>query len=675
MVWQRLSRWFLAPNRSPRLASNGFRPRIEGLEERLAPAVFTVTTANNAGAGSLRAAIISANSSAGADTITFAIGSGVQKINLLSALPQITETVTIDATTQPGYAAKPVVVLKGNRAGAGANGLSIAGVNANGCVVMGFAIRSFQGSGIVIESDNNTVAGCFIGTNPSGTAPAGNLQHGIVLKGDAANNTIGGNSSTTGNLISGNGLNGILLQGNGVTGNTLLGNYVGTNAAGTFTIPNGLDGIRISQGADTTTIGVTGAGNFIAGNGRHGVNIAGTGCSNNIVAGNSIAFNNAAGVRIAGGATNNTLGGASPTPGNVMAINGTFGVLITGAGTTGNKVQGNFIGTNSNGTAAAANMLDGVVIEKGASGNFIGGAGTGNLISGNNRFGISIKNDGTTGNLVSGNTIGLDSTGGGTMSNGAGGIRVVGGADGNTIGGTAAGASNVISGNKGVGVLVSATDSTKIIGNYIGSGPGGVGTFGNKSHGVFITKGSANTSVGDLTGAAGNLIANNQGAGVLIGTDPATKFITPAGTGNAVLGTVFFANVLQGIDLGPKDGVTANDPGDGDGGPNNRQNKPGVTSAVVQTGSTELLVNVSLASVAGTTFRIEIFASVTADASGFGEGQKYLGFVDITTDAAGLATGTITVPYQTSFGTKVTATATNLTTLDTSEFSEAKTTT
>ena len=83
-----------------------------------------------------------------------------------------------------------------------------------------------------------------------------------------------------------------------------------------------------------------------------------------------------------------------------------------------------------------------------------------------------------------------------------------------------------------------------------------------------------------------------------------------------------------------------------------------------------LKVRRNLASLPNTTFRIEFFASTTADASGFGEGQNFLGSLDVTTDATGAATGTGTFTYTNTLGAQITATATNLTTNDTSEFSQ-----
>ncbi len=81
-------------------------------------ATFTVTDANDTGAGSLRQAITDANTAAGTDTIVFNIaGAGAHTISLTTALPTITETVTIDATTQAGYASRRADDRAGRRRG------------------------------------------------------------------------------------------------------------------------------------------------------------------------------------------------------------------------------------------------------------------------------------------------------------------------------------------------------------------------------------------------------------------------------------------------------------------------------------------------------------------------------------------------------------------------------
>src|SRR5687767_11244452 len=76
-------------------------------------AVIPVTTNADSGAGSLRQAILDSNASAGTvDVITFNIpGAGPHTIVLASALPDITDPVVVDATTQPGYSFLPLIEL------------------------------------------------------------------------------------------------------------------------------------------------------------------------------------------------------------------------------------------------------------------------------------------------------------------------------------------------------------------------------------------------------------------------------------------------------------------------------------------------------------------------------------------------------------------------------------
>ena len=84
------------------------------LEGRVLFSTYTVTTAADAGAGSLRQAIVDANKHAGPDAIHFAIGTGPRTIAVASALPTITDPLVLDATTQPGFAGKPLIELTGS---------------------------------------------------------------------------------------------------------------------------------------------------------------------------------------------------------------------------------------------------------------------------------------------------------------------------------------------------------------------------------------------------------------------------------------------------------------------------------------------------------------------------------------------------------------------------------
>ncbi|MBD2461131.1 DUF4347 domain-containing protein [Oscillatoria sp. FACHB-1407] len=308
-----------------------------------------VTNTNDSGVGSLRAAIDFANSNPDASTITFNIpGGGVQTINLLSALPTLNSQVTIDGTTQPGFADSPLIVLNGASAGAGVNGLTLNNSN----TIRGLVIQGFNGSGILISGSSNVVQGNYIGTNALGTGAIANTDNGIRISGNG--NFIGGSLAGQGNVISGNGDQGIAILGNN---NTVRGNIIGLAANGTAALGNLDDGILITLSASNNTIGgtTTGDRNVIGSNSNNGVSIS-TGAANNIVQGNYIGTaadgitargNGIHGVSIGNGAINNAIGGTTAVSGNLIANNGADGVSVFGTSTTGNTVQGNSIFSNA----------------------------------------------------------------------------------------------------------------------------------------------------------------------------------------------------------------------------------------------------------------------------------------------------------------------------------------
>jgi titin len=567
------------------------------------------------------------------------------------------------------------------------NGIQIFAAATNniiGGIGSGNVISANDGNGVVLTGvgvTGNIVEGNAIGTNGAETSSLGNVASGIEISQGATGNTIGGTALGTENLISGNGKFGIVITDKGTSGNTVTGNGIGLDAAGTAALPNIGGGIQITASATNNAIGgtATGAGNLISGNDKFGIVITSTGTSGNTVTGNVIGLNdtgNAAlantggGIEIASSATNNIIGGNATGARNEISGNGGDGILLTGVGVTGNVIEGDYIGTNLNGSAAVANKDDGVGLSAGATGNFIGGTatGAGNLISGNSGYGVHIFGTGTSGNTLLSNTIGLNALGTAALANATG---VFINASGNTIGGTITGAGNTISGNKDDGILIFAANKTVVESNRIGTLSGGTGVFGNGSQGVFITDGSANNTVGGTVTGAGNVIANNGGVGVLIGSDPSAGFTIAAGTGNAILGNSIFANAHLGIDLGPKNGVTPNHPAGLTPGPNHYQNYATITSATTLSGGTQIQIDISLISVPNTTFRIEVFADPTADKSGFGQGQNFLGFIEVTTNASGVATGSATFTYSSSLGSNISLTTTNEKTNDTSEFAQS----
>jgi hypothetical protein len=354
--------------------------------EQAIMAIFTVTNTADSGPGSLRQAILDANSNAGLDQIDFAIpGTGPFTIQPTSALPAITEAVVIDGYTQSGAItngscsgiATLQVVIRGVSAGPSANGLTLA---SSGSTVRGLVINGFGGNGIEISGNSNNINGNFIGTNATGTAAAANGANGIQIT-SGTGNIIGGSTPAARNVISGNLFHGISV-GSDSSANTIIGNYIGTNASGSAALGNGVDGINLFQsggniigGNATTALGCA-PGNLISGNNEDGIGIAGQLSRGNAVQGNLIGTNasgtsdlgnSSVGIEI--NASANGIGGATATTRNIISGNDGGGVVIGGGNS--NLVQGNYIGTNLAGTAAIRNP-DGIRIDTGADNNQIG---------------------------------------------------------------------------------------------------------------------------------------------------------------------------------------------------------------------------------------------------------------------------------------------------------------
>src|SRR5215207_1939962 len=193
----------------------------------------------------LRAAIQESNDTNGVDQIRFNIVSAasVKTISPASALPTITEALTINGYSQTGASANTLaegndavlkIQLNGTNAGS-ANGLVI---QASDSTVKGLVINRFEGNGVLISGSGATgtkVQGNFLGTNAAGSADRGNGDDGVDVFG-ADNNTIGGTTAGARNVISGNNQDGVQISGNAsigiATGNEVLGNFVGTKANG-----------------------------------------------------------------------------------------------------------------------------------------------------------------------------------------------------------------------------------------------------------------------------------------------------------------------------------------------------------------------------------------------------------------------------------------------------------
>ena len=516
-----------------------------------AATTFVVTNTNDSGGGSLRQAILDANANPGSDLITFNIGSGLKTITPASGLPEISDPVIIDGTTQPGFAGTPLIEINASNIGFA----WVLTISAGNTTIRSLILNHFQNGGILIANGGgNHIEGCYIGTDATGSTGTNSRANAIGI-GSSSNNVIGGTTAGTRNVITSVD-GGISIFGFGGNGNQILGNYIGINAAGNAGLP-------VFQGI------------FV-------------------------------------GTSNNVIGGTTPEARNVIGAGDHGGIVIqpSGAfGTSGNVVQGNYVGTDASGNVALGFLNHGIVIFNSSSNNLIGGtvSGAGNVISGNG-FGFRIEGFGAgadgppTGNIVQGNLIGV-------------------GADGST-------------------------------------------PVPNRVQGVRISE-ALNTTVGGSAPGAGNVIAFN-GPDESIGVN-GIELIGDGTKNISIRGNSVYSNGRLGIDINPS-GVTANDAGDVDGGPNNRQNFPLITSVVSTAGQTTIAG--TLNSTPNTTFVLDFYANSVCDSSGNGEGAKpfALNPAPVATDANGNASFNIIVPAMLPAGKIITATATDPSG-NTSEFS------
>jgi hypothetical protein len=571
--------YVLSPGRPLRALS----PAVERLEGRTLLATFVVTDAGDAGPGTLRQAILDANTLAGADTITFDLpgNTSVRTIRPLSALPEVTGQTTIDGRTQAGA----ITELDGSLAGPGANGLTVSGSNS---LVRGMVINRFGGHGILLGSlavprpptpTGIRLEGNLIGTDAEGNVDLGNGGAGVVVA--ASGTTIGPQTTNapagSRNVISGNGYAGIWvpMATGAVSALNVYGNYIGTNAGGSRALGNGREGILV-ESPGLITIGGTAAAqrNVISGNASSGVRLA-TATSASITIQNNYIGTDFAGagaipngwsaavpyhdgvtvatpgiVRIGGPQTPN----AASSVRNVISGNAGAGVNVT----AGNDVQvtGNFIGTDATGNADVGNGGHGLVLEPPTiQATPITARVTGNLISGNGGDGVRAASTARL-TALGGNYIGTNATGTAALGNGGNGVTLAGVSAPTQVGtpgprptfpptvppqpiNGAGTAFNLISANGGDGVRVLAggnVDRVTVQNCYIGTDVTGNVPLGNRGSGVYIA--ANNVTVGGASpffeSGPGNLISANGGNGVtIVGTGAVQQ---PSSIFNSVLG-------------------------------------------------------------------------------------------------------------------------------------------
>ena len=612
----------------------------------------------------------------------FAVSDGAPGSMNDFTIDPLTSLFTIDAYPQPGASpntlpggdnAVVLIRLDGTKAttagGIGFDlfeipstirGFNIAGFgNPDETSSPGFSDGAF---GIDLFTDGAYVEGNFIGTNASGTAAVTgtdrNLdgifdEFGAALGTIGTGNVIGGTTPQARNIISGNNT-GIFSEFD-ATLSQVQGNFIGTDRTGALPLGNLIDGILAPP---FSIIGGTqaGAGNLISTNGSIDLDINainGFGLGEAVlVQGNFIgtdvtgaavfAHDNDTAILISVNYQLATIGGTTPAARNILS--GTNVGVHLSDGVFDNLIEGNYIGVDVTGTKALGNNLQGILSDNAdlhltiglnpvnilglpPYSNTIGGAvpGAGNVISNNASAGIEIAGSNAEvtpasllGDVIQGNLIGTDATGTVPMPNGFNGIWLatstvtnVGTVNpmNNIIGGTNPGEANVISNNTG--------------------------------HGILMNSAASNATIG-------NVIQNNTGAGVRI----------VSGNGNRISRNSILGNGALGIDLATV-GPNANSPCQANtNGANMLQNAPVLTAGTGSTfisatatdpnGNTSEFSNTVQSTLSGnilsllgnfnglpnTTFTIEFFSSPSADASGFGQGQTYLGSTSVTSNVS-----------------------------------------
>ncbi len=354
------------------------------------------------------------------------------------------------------------------------------------CTIKGLVINNFTNAngingianeaGIWLESGpGDLVQDCYIGTGANGLVAAGNAGNGVRVTANSC--TVGGTGVTQRNVLSGNGGYGISVT----NANRLVaeGNYIGLGADGTTIVANGNGGIYLD---------------------------------------NSVG---------------DQIGGTAAGAGNVISGKTFEGIFIFVGGSTGDVIQGNYIGTDATGTVAEPNGSDGILNQAAASVTIGGIGNAGNVISGNGGAGILLLGTQVTNNLISGNRIGVAATGSTAVPNKGAGVFVQG-AINDVIGGANINLGNIIannglSGNE-AGVNVLAGENIEILSNSI---------VNNANGGIFLSPGS-NAPDGTNTQSAPIISSVETAAGQtdIVGTISAS----PSTGANSNFTVQFFTN-------------------------------------------------------------------------------------------------------------------------------------
>lgn len=415
----------------------------------------------------------------------------------------------------------------GNYIGVAADGTTGVSGTVHGIWVLASAVSigngTVGGRNVICRTSNRAmwvqgsyarILGNFVGLDATGLDTLRN-NDGIDV--DGGNFCIVGDGTVGGrNVVAGNIGNGIYV-GNG-RGNQVLGNYVGADSTGLVGFGNGR-GMIVFNGSKQTLVGngTAGGRNVIVGsNLDQGLRVIDAGTDSTFVLGNYIGLAadgstiraNGNGITIEAGATHVWIGDGTSGGRNVISGNSNTGISIQ---TPGHIVTGNYIGTDATGLVDKGNTIAGISIV--SKNNLIGTglSGGGNVISGNDGYGLQIASAGSDSNTILGNIFGLGTNGATPIANNYG-IVLQNGILHTKIGNGTALGRNVISSNTIYGVAIDPGSFTQILGNYIGVDAAGVNARGNGSGGVSISvvSGLARyNQIGDTLPGFGNVFAGS----------------------------------------------------------------------------------------------------------------------------------------------------------------------
>ena len=526
---------------------------------------------NDAGAGSLRQALLDADAAPGTGTqlINFTVAGTIHLTS--GALPPITRPVNVDGTTAPNFSQKqePLVEIDDN----GFGGLQF-NTGSAGSALRSLAIDNAGSDGVTLNDSDILVVGNYIGVGLDGSTVAGNAGNGLVINSTSTGNTIGATAtvaantviSLASNVISGNHGNGIAIHGS--SGNTIVANYIGTDVTGLVARGNGGSGILLDTGATQNTIGgiipfvntsnQVPDSNLISGNAGDGVLITGASSSNTLAAnfigtnltGNAPLGNSLDGVGITGGSNGNVLTGTTFTQNpfiyaNIVSGNLGNGLVISNSNNA--TIQADIFGLGYNNQTPVGNALDGVLIEGTSANTQLGGViPLGNVDAANGGNGVEIT--GTVSGTVVFNTFcGLaafeDYS---NLGNGLDGMLI------SSTGGNTQIRTNVIDDNhfNGIEITGEAT-GVQVTEAEIGVNTNGSLALPNGSNGILIDGDAHGNVIGGLQPSVipQNTISGNLGHGVAITGTAHDNTVVHSDIGTDVLGRFAIGNAGAGIFL------------------------------------------------------------------------------------------------------------------------------